>query len=626
MAKKLDPQEPLRLPDKPSPHVGWGDRIQALLERSFVGAWNLIARPASNALAHGISDLLEHVEDSALRLSGGFILRALDRIELPDDVREDVKRMFSGTEQAGLGPLAGFGAQMGMGAASGLLAPLFRMLNYEMDKDIHSARFDPAAIFAGIRRFPDMANTLLFDGVQLGWDENRLLVWEAITRPTVPDGTLLSLWHRFPDQRSQIEQELFMRGWTPERINRLKQASVFYPGVQDLILFAVREVFDPEIVSRFGLGAEFPTEFANEAAKLGMPQELAESFWRSHWRNPSLQSGFEMFHRLRDETSPDHFGLEDLQTLIKVQDYSPYWRNKLIEIAYRPFTRVDVRRMFRAGVLEEWEVKPAYQDIGYDENKAQKLADFAMQDAFEREREVTRAAIERQYRRRIITRDVAKQHLRDIRYGEFAAEFFLVNVDLQIVEDDLAEEFDRLEFLYIEGEVTDQEVHTQLGRFNLPSEQVNRRIEVWSIRRRKKIALPAITELEDYYLHAIIELPELAEQLRKKRWSDQRILWRLERLDQRSAELTAKEAERAQRELERIAQADRRTQYQVDKAELDVELALVRLDIADLKLARHDMPDDETLAAVRVRIDELKADIATLNLRKAEIRRVLFSE
>lgn len=620
MAKKLDPQEQLRLRDKAEPREGWGERIEALFERAIVGAWNRVSSPFSNAIAHGISDLLEHVEESALRLSGGFILRALDRIDLPDDVREDVKRMFSGSEQAGVGPLAGFGAQLGMGAASGLLAPLFRMLNYEMDKDIHSARFDPAAIFAGIRRFPDMANDLLFDGVELGWDEDRLQVWQEITRPVIPINALIALYYRRPDLQPDIRDELFKQGWTSDRIDKQVELFEFLPSVPDLIRFAVREVFNEPLAQRFELDGDFELFPMEQAQKLGLSEEWAQAFWRSHWQLVSPQMGFEMFHRLRDERSSTHFSEADLQDLLRAQDISPFFRDKLIEIAYNPFTRVDVRRMYKAGVLEAHEVLSAYRDIGYDDDKAQKLADFAIQDSIGAERNITRSAIERQYRRRSITREAAVDMLVGVRYAREVAEFFLDTVDLLREEQRLGEELDRVEFLFIEGELDDVQVYHELSPFDLAPDQIQRRLEVWEIRRRKKVSLPTISELDELYFRGIIDLPELAGELRKRRWGDGRILWHLEKLDQESVELAAKDAERAQKEQERLRTAELRSRYLEDRAAVDVRISEVKLAIADLKLARHTVQADEAMLDIVETIEALKVLVAEMGLEKAQLR------
>ena len=80
---------------------------------------------------------------------------------------------------------------------------------------------------------------------------------------------------------------------------------------------------------------------------------------------------FEMLHRrIIDEPK--------LRQLMAAQDIIPGWRDELIAISYRPYTRVDIRRMHDVGVLDEDEVYEAYQDIGYNDEKARTLTDFTI--------------------------------------------------------------------------------------------------------------------------------------------------------------------------------------------------------------------------------------------------------
>jgi len=76
-----------------------------------------------------------------------------------------------------------------------------------------------------------------------------------------------------------------------------------------------------------------------------------------------------------------HRGVIDqgtLQTLLKVSDIPAFWRDKLVKISYTPYTRVDVRRMFKLGILNREQVKQAYRDIGYDETKAENMTEFTV--------------------------------------------------------------------------------------------------------------------------------------------------------------------------------------------------------------------------------------------------------
>jgi len=143
----------------------------------------------------------------------------------------------------------------------------------------------------------------------------------------------------------------------------LKKVSLFFPTPSDLVQFAVREVYTPDIVEKFGQKEDLPDKFLEEAEKAGMSKEQATNYWAAHWELPSVLQGFEMLHRRVIDR-------QELSQLLRAKDVMPFWRDKLTAISYNPLTRVDVRRMYSVGVLDRKEVYNSYLDIGYNEKNA----------------------------------------------------------------------------------------------------------------------------------------------------------------------------------------------------------------------------------------------------------------
>ncbi|GAJ24991.1 unnamed protein product, partial [marine sediment metagenome] len=166
----------------------------------------------------------------------------------------------------------------------------------------------------------------------------------------------------------------------------LKKIMPFYPGVGDLVRFAVREVYYPDYVSKYGLEDEYPAEYEEAARKAGLPPEQAKNYWKAHWVLPSILQGYEMLHR-------GVIGSEELGDLFKAVDIMPYWRERLEKISYRTFTRVDVRRMYRDNILDEAGVLRAYKDLGYDDEKALAMTEFTLAFYTADEKDLTRANI-----------------------------------------------------------------------------------------------------------------------------------------------------------------------------------------------------------------------------------------
>lgn len=168
------------------------------------------------------------------------------------------------------------------------------------------------------------------------------------------------------------------------------------PTMSDAVRMELREVFRPEYRPELVDDEPISEDFETLAAQMGYSKTQAENYWGAHWDLPSRTQGYTMYHRLRPAiqidadgnvvptggkyslpaTYSNPFELADLNSLLKRQDVLKRYRAQLVQIAYKPFTRVDVRRMYRAGVLDFEEVIAAYLDAGYAPDKALKMAKF----------------------------------------------------------------------------------------------------------------------------------------------------------------------------------------------------------------------------------------------------------
>ncbi|KKL23043.1 hypothetical protein LCGC14_2429360, partial [marine sediment metagenome] len=249
----------------------------------------------------------------------------------------------------------------------------------------------------------------------------------------------------------RYSQEMGRLGFSPDSADDFKEVSRFVAGPTDLVRFAVREVFTPEIVAELGLADEFPSEFVEAVATWGMSEETAEDFWKSHWILPSIQQGFAMLHRRVEKPDGSTFEIEDMNRLLRIQDVMPFFRDMLVQIAFRPFTRVDVRRMHKMGVLDVTEVKSAYMDIGFDDEKATAMTEFTVQFNTEGDRDLTKTEILRALDRKVINEDLAIIILDDIGLS-FEAASVIVATHQAKVAMDLTDELSDIEIdRFIDG-------------------------------------------------------------------------------------------------------------------------------------------------------------------------------
>jgi len=144
------------------------------------------------------------------------------------------------------------------------------------------------------------------------------------------------------------------------------------PGINDLIQFAVKEVYSPETYNKFGQYLEFPKDFAEQSKLLGLDEQFAKQYWAAHWDLPSPTMGYDMLHR-------GIINQEDLKALLKALDVMPFWRDKLIQLSYNIVARVDTRRLYAYGIWDKNKVYQNYLHEGYSPEDANSLTQFTIQ-------------------------------------------------------------------------------------------------------------------------------------------------------------------------------------------------------------------------------------------------------
>ncbi|GAI23380.1 unnamed protein product, partial [marine sediment metagenome] len=156
-------------------------------------------------------------------------------------------------------------------------------------------------------------------------------------------------------------------------------------------------LYRPEIAAKFGQYQDFPDDLERYGAMKGLSKEWTQRYWAAHWALPSPQQGFEMLHRGVIDNS-------ELNMLLRAQDVMPFWRDKLIQIAYRRLTRVDIRRMYKQGVLSERDVFESYLEHGYNTENAERMTEFTVKQTLATLSKFTSGDIIKAYSSRMISK------------------------------------------------------------------------------------------------------------------------------------------------------------------------------------------------------------------------------
>jgi len=170
--------------------------------------------------------------------------------------------------------------------------------------------------------------------------------------------SLMTGWRRDPAAFEQYFDDLRDQGWTDDRIEALKFFTLFMPSAQDLVNWQAKEVFEPDMVAKYGLDDEFAGLDLTLFGKIGVTEEQARNFWRAHWEHPELRTIIEMLRRT-------DFTEADMADWFRLVEIPPYWRDKLIQISYEVPTRVDVRRWWDMRTIDEARLREIYAHQGY---------------------------------------------------------------------------------------------------------------------------------------------------------------------------------------------------------------------------------------------------------------------
>ena len=168
----------------------------------------------------------------------------------------------------------------------------------------------------------------------------------------------ITAWRRDNNYQPPPLDDLRRQGWSEERIEALKFVTEVIPNAADIVRFALREVYTPEIAEQYGQFQDIPTAAYPDAARAGLSEDMFKKYWAAHWGLPSASDGFELLHRgLLTE--------DQLKGLLKANDIMPYWRDQLIKLSWNVPTRVDVRRFWEMRTIDEARLREIYTALGY---------------------------------------------------------------------------------------------------------------------------------------------------------------------------------------------------------------------------------------------------------------------
>ena len=595
----------------PEPRPGWGSRILDTLKgwSQYLYDWLIQKNPILRPLGaiKGLEFLIPKDEKTIIPLFDAILAIP----DLPANTVQTIRIIKDYCERTEVPINELLGIMALKEVIAGYLSPVAVRSAYHMSAALAVARPDPMTAWTMHFRGDLPRDTIVSQLRDVGWTEKMVDQFRKVAETLISTGEAIQLYWRGDYDRTTLQNTLYKQGYSRDDTASILTLTNRIPGPPDLISMAVREAFHPELIAKYHYMDNFPSEFATYMAKQGFSREWAERWWVAHWRLPSITAGFEMLHR-------GQISIGDLRDLLRTADIAPVWHDPLIEIAYKPYTRVDTRRMHAQGILDDADLVKAYMDQGYDIDHALNMAEFTILYNTSGERDATKADILKGYLKGLLSRQEATNALIDIGYPLHLADYYLSLEDLHDQEEIADEEIKTVETLYVNRELDKSQSYARLGAHNLTGTQIDKLFERWDIARQRKIVRPSVGNLESFYKDGIIDTPRFESELANRGYLPEYIIWYRNSLLMEVEREAQEEQDRAAKEAERIAAQIEKTEYQEAKAKIDYEIAQLQTQYAHLRNVRgqmigaSDRVKMETLIEeARVRIAQIQRDIAS---------------
>jgi len=309
-------------------------------------------------------------------------------------------------------------------------------------------------ILAGATILPAISTSL-----EPVFNEVRQFAYEKLPNNIIDPQTLILLYYRGYINKHKLTEYMRKLGYDDEQIMYMIDSYKYYPSASDFLRFAVRDVFHPDVVKKYGYDEDFPSEIIPYAEKAGLDAKTLKWYWRAHWQLPSITLGFEMLRR-------GAITEDDLHELLLINDIAPYWIDKILAIKYLPLDRIDLRRLYQKGIIKKKDVYEGYLKLGYSKEDAEKLTNFAIIENLKKERELTMSQIITAYKDRIIQKSDAVQDLQKLGYEKDDAELIIAIADYQVKQKFEREELLTLKWEYAYGIKTKDEVIHEFNNMN----------------------------------------------------------------------------------------------------------------------------------------------------------------
>ena len=502
-----------------------GDVITKMVElateplRPIADAINNFVKDFAQTLKEGIDMLIKHFESEFKPDIEQVIPKELLEEEHFKEWKKYVEEK-AGEKPVALAPILAMLAGSVIGTGVGLgFGGFGRNIQNFFNSKLRPTPLDPQVLAYAQHTGKLNAERIEASFASLGYANDYWNVLYDFYKPKLTVTELLTAEKRIEKLDYDITEALKQHGFTDKEIDILRKLSWSYPSPTDFIRFAVREVFTEDKETKEALQAEFPEDIVEHAKKAGMDKDVLMWYWMAHWELPSPTQVYEMLHRLNPEVlsvrgkAYKEMGLDldklktDLKTVefyLKQADYDKRWRERLMAISYSPLTRVDLRRIYQLGLIDDKELLARLMEIGYTKADAELLLEFYKTFREEEARLYTKTEIRNLLYYGLINDTEAKVLLQRLGYTEEDAKTLIELWKTKLAEKDMREIQRYIRDAYALGEITRAEAEAELRNAGLSEEVIKIVLDKEDKRRLSSQKLPSASTIVKWLKLGII--------------------------------------------------------------------------------------------------------------------------
>lgn len=319
------------------------------------------------------------------------------------------------------------------------------------------------------------------------------------------------------------------------------------PGPSDLINFAVRDCFFPDIVAAHQYSRELPVDILPWMKKQGLGGDVGiplpagstttagadtrtraqwfDLYWWSHWQLPSISQGYTMLQRLYPNSSygpsPTNppgvsFSTDDLQLLYRADAWSPAWRKRLEAISYQPIGIRYIKLLYASNVIKEdadnHDVYHAYRQLGYSDIDAKRLAALVVKTARKDILDLTIKQIERLYKQGTLGDKEAVDRIKTLDYPERDATYAIENWKLELAADEVDQAIKSVREIYLKADINADQARGYLTTMRLTPSAIDRLFRIWNLQHLAATKHVGASEAVKWFKNSLI--PESSLELR----------------------------------------------------------------------------------------------------------------